>query len=136
MYKQFILLKLLVSTSIALAGFAWAAGSPLKQVKGAADLQEVKGANFSQTYVKPGVDFSFYNKIFVGEATLGLEFLDRPTREVLARVVERGVIGGAANQSNGISRPANRETVIEDVRLWATNAAIKLRNTLDTALKD
>ena len=63
MYKQFILLKLLVSTSIALAGFAWAAGSPLKQVKGAADLQE-------------------------------------------------------------------------DVRLWATKAAIKLRNTLDTALKE
>ena len=205
------------------SGFALAAESHLKQVRGAKDLKKVKRSQFSETYVKPGVDFSFYNTIYVDEtrfvyrdvkpakmgsgnatsnqeypiskegrerfeatvreafrteiakakhfeivdilntdehtlilrgmvsdivskippetvertrlymssvggATLGLEFRDNPSGEVLARVAERGLIGDASHQ-------VNRDTVIADVKLWATNAAIKLRKVLDTALE-
>ena len=69
----------------------------------------------------------------VGGATLGLEFRDRTSGEVLARVAERGLIG---DTSNGGSRPVNRETVSADVERWAGNAARKLRQALDSALKD
>ena len=71
----------------------------------------------------------------VGGATLGLEFLDGTTGEVLARVAERGRIGDATGQVSGTSRPVNRATVIADVKRWATNAAIKLRKVLDSALE-
>jgi hypothetical protein len=216
------------------SGSALAGESPLKQVKGAKVLEKVKRSQFSETYVKPGVDFSFYNTIYVdetlfayrdvkqskmssginsntssnreypinkddrqqfekivrevfrteivkgehfeivdilntdehtlvmrgvvsdivskvppettestrlymssvGEATLGLEFRDNSSREVLARVTERGLIGDAKDQANGTSRPVNRATVTDDVRRWATNAAMKLRKVLDSALED
>jgi hypothetical protein len=216
------------------SGPALAGESPLKQVKGAKALEKVKRSQFSETYVKPGVDFSFYSTIYVdetlfayrdvkqskmssgvysnttsnrvypiskesrqqfeklvreafrteiakaehfkivdilntdehtlvmrgvvsniiskvppettestrlymssvGEATLGLEFRDNVSREVLARVSERGLIGGAMDQASGTSQPVNRATVIDDVRRWATNAAMKLRKVLDSALED
>jgi len=204
------------------SGFALAAESHLKQVRGAKDLEKVKRSQFSETYVKPGVDFSFYNTIYVDEArfayrdvkpakmgsgtpsnqeypiskegrekfeaivretfrteiakakhfkivdilntdehtlvmramvadivskippetveqtrlymssvggaTLTMEFRDNTSREVLARVAEHGLIGDASHQ-------VNRDTVLADVKLWATNAAIKLRKVLDTALE-
>jgi len=64
----------------------------------------------------------------VGGATLTLEFRDNTSREVLARVAERGLIGDASQQ-------VNRDMVIADVRRWATDAAIKLRKVLDNALE-
>ena len=72
----------------------------------------------------------------VGGATLGLEFLDGTTGEVLARVAERGRIGDATGQMSRNSRPVNRATVIADVKRWANGAAQKLRKALDAALKD
>lgn len=214
------LLVLVFLFSVFFSGFTFAAQSHLKQVKGAKDLEKVKRSKFSETYVKPGVDFSVYNTIYVdetrfiyrdikqtkpdtfsnqeypiskegrelfeatvrdafrteitkaknfeivdilntdehtlivrgmvadivskippandertrlymssvGSATLGLEFRDNTSREVLARVSERGLIGNASHQ-------VNRDNVIDDVKLWATNAAIKLRNVLDAALE-
>ena len=220
---RYALLILTFLISVVFSGFASAAESHLKQVRGGKDLEKVKRSQFSETYVKPGVDFSFYNTIYVDEtrfvyrdvkpakmgsgnatsnqeypiskegrerfeatvreafrteiakakhfeivdilntdehtlilrgmvsdivskippetvertrlymssvggATLGLEFRDNPSGEVLARVAERGLIGDASHQ-------VNRDTVIADVKLWATNAAIKLRKVLDTALE-
>lgn len=208
------------------SGFALAGEVTLKQVSGANNLEKVKRSQFSETYVKPGVDFSVYNTIYVDEArfayrdvkpakmgsgthsnttskqeypisqegreqfeaivretfrteigkakhfeivdilntdehtlvmramvadivsrippetveqtrlymssvggaTLTLEFRDNTSREVLARVAERGLIGDSSHQ-------VNRDTVIADVRRWATDAAIKLRRVLDTALE-
>ena len=215
-----------VLISVVFSGIASAGESHLKQVSGAKNLEKVKRSQFSETYVKPGVDFSFYNTIYVDEArfayrdvkpakmgsgihsnttskqeypiskegreqfeatvreafraefakakhfeivdilntdehtlvmrgmvadivsrippetvertrlymssvggaTLTLEFRDNTSREVLARVAERGLIGDASQQ-------VNRETVIADVKRWATDAAIKLRKVLDTALE-
>ena len=54
--------------SVVFSGFALAAESHLKQVRGAKDLEKVKRSQFSETYVKPGVDFSFYKTIYVDEA--------------------------------------------------------------------
>jgi len=211
-----------------------AADSSLKNIDGAKDLVKVKRAAFSETYINPDVDFSFYNKIYVSEAqfayreveppktrngvhvsassnrehpiskedrklfeetvrkafrtevgkgehfaivdvmnidehtmimrgvvadifsrvppesvertrlymssvggaTLGLEFRDRTSGEVLARVAERSLIGDTMDQANGASRLVNRATVIADVERWAGNAARKLRQALDSALKD
>ena len=209
--------------SVVFSGIALAGDTPLKQVRGAKNLEKVKRSKFSETYVKPGMDFSFYNTIYVDEtrfvyrdvkpakisggnsnsnqeypiskegreqfeaivreafrteiakakhfkvvdilntdehtlvmrgmvadivfkippdtveqtrlymssvggATLTLEFRDNTSREVLARVAERGLIGDASQQ-------VNRATVIADVKRWATDAAIKLRKVLDTALE-
>ena len=224
-----VLFSLLILTfliSLVFSNFALAGEGTLKQMSGAKNLEKVKRSQFSETYVKPGVDFSFYNTIYVDEArfayrdvkpakmgsgihsnttskqeypiskegrekfeaivreafrteigkakhfeivdilntdehtlvmramvadivskippetiertrlymssvggaTLSLEFRDNTSREVLARVAERGLIGDASHQ-------VNRDTVIADVKLWATNAAIKLRKVLDTALE-
>ena len=224
-----VLFSLLILTfliSLVFSDFALAGEGTLKQMSGAKNLEKVKRSQFSETYVKPGVDFSFYNTIYVDEArfayrdvkpakmgsgihsnttlkqeypiskegrekfeaivreafrteigkakhfeivdilntdehtlvmramvadivskippetnertrlymssvggaTLSLEFRDNTSREVLARVAERGLIGDASHQ-------VNRDTVIADVKLWATNAAIKLRKVLDTALE-
>lgn len=219
--------------SLVFSGHALAGQNHLNQVSGNKDLEKVRRSKFSETYVKAGVDFSFYNTIYVdetrfayrgvtpekksggnysnstskvvypvskedrqlfekivrdvfrtevakgthfeivdilntdehtlvmrgmvadivfkvppesvertrlymssvGSATLELEFRDNSSREVLARVAERGLIGDSTDQANGASRPVNRATVIDDVKRWATNAAIKLRNVLDSALE-
>ena len=71
----------------------------------------------------------------VGGATLGLEFLDGTTGEVLARVADRGRIGDARGQIDRSSRPVNRATVIGEVKRWANGAARKLRAALDSALE-
>ena len=42
--------------------------NPLQQVEGAADLEKVKRAKFRETYVNTGVDFSKYNKLYLGDA--------------------------------------------------------------------
>lgn len=229
-----VCLRMLVLISFAFMGCAMAAENQLKHVDGAKDLVKVKRAAFSDTYINPDVDFSFYNKIYVSEAefdyreiappktrngthvsaspkreytmskddrkrfeetvrkafrtevskgqhfeivdvmnvdehtmilravvadiyskvppesperarlymssvggaTLGLEFRDRTSSEVLARVAERGLIGDTTNQGNGGSSPVNRDTVTADVGRWAGNAARKLRQALDSALKD
>jgi len=218
-------LMLVSLISLIFPGIASAGESPLNQAGGAKNLQKVKRSKFSETYVKPGVDFSFYNTIYVdearfayrggnyssstskvvypvskedrqlfekivrevfrtevakgthfeivdilntdehtlvmrgmvadivfkvppesvertrlymssvGSATLELEFRDNSSREVLARVSERGLIGDSTNQANGASRPVNRDTVIADVKRWAINAATKLRKVLDSALE-
>jgi hypothetical protein len=219
----FVMLIMTLPTSLVFSGVALAGDGTLRQVSGAKNLEKVKRGQFSETYVKPGVDFSFYNTIYVDEArfayrdvkpakmgsgtpsnqeypiskegrekfeaivretfrteiaraknfeivdilntdehtlvmramvadivskippetaeqtrlymssvggaTLTMEFRDNTSREVLARVAERGLIGDASHQ-------VNRDTVIADVKLWATNAAIKLRKVLDTALED
>ncbi len=215
-------------------GYATAAENQFRHVDGAKDLVKVKRAAFSETYINPDVDFSFYNKIYVSEAefdyrevkppktgngthvsasptreypmskddrkrfeetvrtafrtevskgkyfeivdvmgvdehtmilravvadiyskvppespersrlylssvggaTLGLEFRDRTTSEVLARVAEHGLIGDTTVQGNDGSRPVNPETVNADVDRWASSAARKLRQALDSALKD
>ena len=225
---------MLVLISFFFMGYATAAENQFKRVDGAKDLVKVKRAAFSETYINPDVDFSFYNKIYVSEAqfdyreikpsktksgihvsaspkreypmskddrkrfeetvrkafrtevskgkhfeivdvmnvdehtmilravvadiyskvppespdrtrlymssvggaTLGLEFRDRTSSEVLARVAEGGLIGDTTNQANGGSRPVNRDTVTDDVERWAGNAARKLRQALDSALKD
>lgn len=227
-------LKVLIISLLLSTGFAFAADKSMKEVEGAADLEKVKKSKFSESYVNPDVDFSHYNKIYVGEAvfdyrdvkpskmtsgiysntkssieypiededreqfqeivreafraeivkgknfeivdaehadehtlimrgvvadivsrvppenvrqvrvymasvgsaTLGLEFLDGTTGEVLARVVDRGRIGDAYGQISRTSRPVNRATVIADIKRWANGAAIKLRKALDTALGD
>jgi len=69
----------------------------------------------------------------VGEATLMLEFLDGKTGDVLALISERGVIGNR-NQNWDFAMPANRVTVMADVRRWAASAAKRLRKELDDAL--
>ena len=65
----------------------------------------------------------------VGEATLVLEFLDGSTGEVLARIAERGRIGGS-----GGHLPANSVTINSDIRRWAASAAKRLRSELDYAM--
>lgn len=219
--------------SLVYSEFALARENSLKQADGGKGLEKVRRSKFSDTYVKPEVDFSFYNTVYIGEAlfdyrdvkpskmssgiysnttsnleypineedrrqfekivreafrteivkgkhfkivdvlntdehtlimrgvvmdivskvppesvgrtrlymssvggaTLGLEFLDGTTGEVLARVAERGRIGDATGQVSRTSQPVNRTTVIADVKRWATNAAIKLRKVLDSALE-
>ena len=221
-------------TAMIFSGIALAGENTFKQVDGAKDLVKVKRSRFSETFIKPDVDFSFYNKIYVSEAhfdyrevepprmkngayvhsssgrgypiskddrklfeetvrkafrtevskgqhfeivdvmnvdkhtmilravvadiffkvppespertrlymssvggaTLGLEFRDRTSEEVLARVAERGLIGDTSGQPGGGSRPVNRETITSDVARWASNAARKLRQALDAALRD
>lgn len=225
---------ILVLLSFFFMGYATAAENQLKRIDGAKNLVQVKRAAFSETYINPDVDFSYYNKIYVSEAqfdyreiappktkngihasaspkreypmskddrkrfeetvrkafraevskgqhfeivdvmnvdahtmilravvadiysrvppespertrlymssvggaTLGLEFRDRTSSDVLARVAERGLIGDSTGQGNGGSRPVNRDTVSADVERWAANAARKLRQALDSALKD
>ncbi len=229
-----VIARMLVLTSFVSMGWATAAENQFKHVDGAKDLVKVKRSAFSETYINPDVDFSFYNKIYVSEAdfdyrevkpsktksgtpvntssnreypiskddrklfeetvrkafrtevrkgehfeivdvtnvdkhtmilravvadiyskvppesaertrlymssvggaTLGLEFRDRTSSEVLARVAERGLIGDRTNQTNGTSRPVNRDTLLSDAEHWAGNAARKLRQALDSALKD
>lgn len=229
-----VFLRMLVLISFVFMSGAIAAENQLKHVEGAKDLVKVKRSKFSETYINPEVDFSFYNKIYVSEAnfdyrkveapkmrngtyvssspgrefpiskddrklfeetvrkafrtevskgqhfeivdvmnvdehtmilrgviadiffkvppespertrlymssvggaTLGLEFRDRTSQEVLARVAERGLIGDSSGQPGGGSRPVNRETITADIAQWAGNAARKLRQALDAALKD
>ena len=70
----------------------------------------------------------------VGEATLVLELIDATDGEHVAVVAERRVIGGQpGGQIDAFSMPANRATVISDVRRWARRAASKLRTELDKA---
>ena len=72
----------------------------------------------------------------LGEATFVMEVLDSRTGNVLALVSERRRIqppGGG--QIDSFSLPANRVTVTNDVRRWATSAASKLRKALDKAMK-
>lgn len=72
----------------------------------------------------------------IGEATFVVEFMESETGALLAMVSERRKIeppgGGTLNQ---FSTPANRVTVMADIRRWAANSASRLRKELDKAMK-
>ncbi len=70
----------------------------------------------------------------VGEATLVLELIDAHDGEVVAVVAERRAIQSGTGRIDDFSRPANRVTVMADVRRWAQRAANKLRSELEKAL--
>ena len=69
-----------------------------------------------------------------GEATLVLELIDAENGEVVAVVAERRQIRSGSGRVDQYSSPANRATVIGEVRRWAARAARKLRGELDKAL--
>ena len=70
----------------------------------------------------------------VGEATLVLELIDSRDGEVVAVVSERQKMQSGTGRIDEFSRPANRVTVMADVKRWARRAASKLRGELEKAL--
>ncbi len=70
----------------------------------------------------------------VGEATLVFELIDSRDGEVVAVVSERRVMRSGTGRIDEHSRPANRATVMADVKRWARRAARKLRSELEKAL--
>jgi len=70
----------------------------------------------------------------LAEATLEIQFLDGMSGETLAEISERGRMGSPTEQIDAFTLPANRATVWYQVRRWATNAARRLRDELDSAL--
>lgn len=70
----------------------------------------------------------------VGEATLMVELIDAADGEVVAVVSERRKIQSGTGQIDAFSMPANRATVLAEVRRWARRAAKKLTSELDKAL--
>ena len=70
----------------------------------------------------------------IGAATLVMEFLDPKTGDVLAKISERGRIGSPTGRIDQFSTPANRVTIMRDIRRWANSAANRLRKELDTAM--
>ena len=72
----------------------------------------------------------------VGEATLVLELIDATDGEHVAVAAERRVISGQpGGQLDAFSMPANRATIVADIRRWARRHANKLRTELDKAAK-
>lgn len=64
-------MKLLFRTLLTLllvGGYAQAQDEPLQQVEGAPDLEKVKRGRFRESYVDTSVDFSRYNKLYLGDA--------------------------------------------------------------------
>jgi hypothetical protein len=72
----------------------------------------------------------------VGEATLVMELIDARTGEVQALVSERRAMSSSHGQLNEFSMPTNSATVMREVKIWARNAASKLRVELDKAMKN
>ncbi len=70
----------------------------------------------------------------IGEATMMLELIDSQDGDVVAVVSERRSIKSGTGRIDEFSRPANRVTVMSDVRRWAKRAASKLRSELESAL--
>jgi hypothetical protein len=70
----------------------------------------------------------------LAEATLEIEFLDGLSGETVAKISDRGRIGSPTEHIDAFTLPANRATVWYQVRRWATNAARRLRDELDSAL--
>jgi len=71
----------------------------------------------------------------VGQATLAMEFMDAQTGEVLAVVAERGVISSSGGTINEFAAtPMTPGSIRSAVKMWAANAAKKLRKALDNAL--
>lgn len=70
----------------------------------------------------------------LGEATLVMEFLDGTSGEVIAKISERGRMGSLTEQIDAFTLPANRATVWYQVRRWATYAARRLHDELDSAI--
>lgn len=70
----------------------------------------------------------------IGEATLVLELIDADDGEVVALVAERQRIQAGTGRIDAMSMPANRATVLAEVRRWARRAATKLRKELDKAM--
>ena len=70
----------------------------------------------------------------IGEATFVLELIDAEDGEVVAVVAERQRIQAGTGRVDSFSTPANRATVMSEVRRWAKRAAIKLRKELDKAI--
>ena len=70
----------------------------------------------------------------LAEASLEIEFLDGMSGETVAKISQRGRMGSPTEQIDAFTLPANRATVWYQVRRWATNAARRLRDELDSAL--
>jgi hypothetical protein len=72
----------------------------------------------------------------IGEATLVIEAIDAVTGRTVAIVSERRAIqppGGG--QLDRFSTPANRVTIMSDIKRWARRQASKLRKELDKTAK-
>lgn len=77
------------------------------------------------------------NEVFlttIGEATFVLELIDAESGEVVAVVSERQRIQAGTGNIDTFSMPANRATVLAEVRRWARRAAGKMRKELDKAM--
>ena len=70
----------------------------------------------------------------IGEATLVLELIDASTGQVAAIVAERRAIQANQGRIDDFSMPANRTTVIAEVRRWSSRAANRFRKELDKAI--
>lgn len=70
----------------------------------------------------------------LAEATLEIEFQDGLSGETVAKISDRRKIGSPTEQIDAFTLPANRATVWYRVRRWASNAARRLRDELDSAL--
>ena len=68
----------------------------------------------------------------VGEATLVLELLDAETGGVLAVVSERRKMG--SGRIDEWSMPANRTSIMSEIKRWAQSAGSKLGSELDKAI--
>ena len=71
----------------------------------------------------------------VGEATLVVEAIDAVTGKTLAIVSERRAIEPPGGQIDSFSMPANRMTIMIDIKRWARRQASKLRKELDKSAK-
>jgi hypothetical protein len=70
----------------------------------------------------------------IGEATLVLELMDAEDGEIVAVVAERQRIQAGTGRIDSFSVPANRATVMTEIKRWARRAASKLRKELDKAI--
>jgi hypothetical protein len=70
----------------------------------------------------------------IGEATLVLELIDAEDGETVAVVSERQRIQAGTGRIDSFSVPANRATVMSEVKRWARRAASKLRKELEKAI--
>ena len=70
----------------------------------------------------------------MGEATLVLELIDASDGEVAAVVAERRAFQTGGGTINNTTMPANRATVLAEVRRWARRAGATLRDELEKAI--